>query len=299
MVSPPSVGPADRTTRSGRPAGPSGRLLAGVLMVLLVGCAASPPDAIGVGATGETRSPKPPGAAVVASGPAAAPRAAGLPLDGVTIVLDPGHQRGNRNFPDQVNRLVDTGGFSKPCNTTGTATNAGFPESAFNFRVALRARKRLVRLGARVVMTRRADADDRWGPCVDVRGRAGNKIDADLKISIHADGGPPAGRGFHVIAPTNRAGWTTDIYQPSRRLARTVRGTLLRRGFTRADYVAGGDGLDFRGDLGTLNWADVPTVVVESGNMRNAGDAAWMSSRAGRRELAVALVRSARRYLDR
>ena len=75
--------------------------------------------------------------------------------------------------------------------------------------------------GATVVMTRTSNRADRWGPCVDVRGRAGNRIDADLKVSIHGDGSYAAGaRGFHVIAPASRAGWTDDIARPSMALAR-------------------------------------------------------------------------------
>ena len=47
--------------------------------------------------------------------------------------------------------------------------------------------------------------------------RAGNQVGADLKLSIHADGSYAAGaRGFHVIAPTDRAPWTHDIYRSSR-----------------------------------------------------------------------------------
>ncbi len=222
-----------------------------------------------------------------------------LPLAGRIIVIDAGHQLGNRNYPAQINALVPAGGFSKPCNTTGTATNAGYPEATFTFRVTMRLRKRLERLGARVILTRTTNRDDRWGPCVDRRGRRGNKVGADLKISIHADGGPASGRGFHVIAPTNRAPWTDDIFRPSRRLARTVRTALEDKGLVRANYIAGGDGLDFRGDLATLNLADIPTVMVELGNMRNAGDAARMTSVAGRRLYARALARAVRHYLER
>ncbi len=134
------------------------------------------------------------------------------------IVLDAGHQLGNHNFPKKINRLVPAGGFKKPCNTTGTATSGGFPEATLNFRVARLARARLLELGARVLMSRSTNRQDRWGPCVDVRGRQGNKIDADLKISIHGDGSDAAGaRGFHVIAPTDRAPWTHDIFRSSRR----------------------------------------------------------------------------------
>ena len=51
------------------------------------------------------------------------------PLAGKVIVLDAGHQLGNHNFPEEINRLVPAGGFTKPCNTTGTATNGGYPEA--------------------------------------------------------------------------------------------------------------------------------------------------------------------------
>jgi N-acetylmuramoyl-L-alanine amidase len=111
-----------------------------------------------------------------------------VPLAGRTIVIDPGHQLGNHNFPRKINRLVPAGGFKKPCNTTGTATNGGFPEATFTWRVSRLLKERLQRLGAKVRLTRHANRQDEWGPCVDVRGRDGNRLPADLKLSIHGDG---------------------------------------------------------------------------------------------------------------
>lgn len=222
------------------------------------------------------------------------------PLAGRVVVIDPGHQLGNRNFPREINRLVPAGGFRKACNTTGTATDGGYPEATFAWRVARRLQAGLADLGAKVVMTRTSNRDDRWGPCVDVRGRAGNKIGADLKISIHGDGSYARGaRGFHVIAPTDRRRWTRDIVRPSRDLAHAVRRALRQAGFPTANYTAGGDGLDFRGDLGTLNLSDVPTVMVELGNMRNRRDARRMTSPAGQADYADGLRRAVLRWLTR
>jgi len=225
-----------------------------------------------------------------------------LPLVGRLVVLDPGHQLGNRNFPRRIQRLVPAGGFRKPCNTTGTATNGGYPEASLTWAVALLLRDRLRDLGAVVRMTRHSNRTDRWGPCVDERGRAGNRLDegaaADLKISIHADGSYGHGaHGFHVIAPADRRPWTHDIYRPSRRLALATRDALEARGLTRATYVAGGDGLDVRRDLGTLNLSDVPTVMVELGNMRSPRDAALMTRAQGRERYARALATAVRRFL--
>lgn len=234
------------------------------------------------------------------SGPAGTTAAAPAqaPLAGKTVMIDPGHQLGNHNFPRQTNRLVPAGGFEKPCNTTGTATNGGFPEATFAWRVSRDLRNRLVGLGAKVVLTRHSNRQDRWGPCVDVRGRAGNAVDADLKISVHGDGSDASGaRGFHVIAPTDRPPWTHDIYAPSRRLALGVREGLRDVGVPVANYIAGGDGLDFRADLGTLNLANIPTVMVELGNMRSRRDAHRMTTRTGRATYARGLVHGARRFL--
>jgi N-acetylmuramoyl-L-alanine amidase len=228
---------------------------------------------------------------------AASTEAAPLPLEGRFVVIDPGHQLGNHNFPKKINRLVPAGGFKKACNTTGTATNGGYAEATFNFRVAVVLKRRLERAGAAVRMTRGANSQKLWGPCVDVRGRAGNKHPADLKISIHGDGAIGAGPGFHVIAPTDRKPWTHDIFRSSRRLARQVRASFVAAGLPKAKYVAGGDGLDFRSDLATLNLSNVPTVMVECGNMRNATDARRMTSRKGQARYARALTRAVRGFL--
>ncbi|WP_139977491.1 N-acetylmuramoyl-L-alanine amidase [Nocardioides litoris] len=255
--------------------------LALAAVLVLAACAAGPPSTTGTAAatpssTAPTATPTP--------GPA-------RPLEGRTVVLDPGHQLGNRRFPREIGRPVPAGGFTKPCNTTGTATDGGYPEATFTWQVSQRVAARLRGLGARVVLTRDRNSARAWGPCVDVRGRAGNRTGADLKLSIHADGSYAAGaRGFHVVRPPRRAPWTADIAGPSRRLALDVRTALRRAGFVPATYTAGGDGLDVRRDLATLNLSDVPTVLVELGNMRSPREARVMTTRAGRGRYADALV---------
>ncbi len=82
------------------------------------------------------------------------PEAGGYSLAGRVITLDPGHNGRNWEDPSYINRLVNAGGFLKACNTTGTETDAGFPESEFNFDVALDLAMDLRRQGVWVVMTR-------------------------------------------------------------------------------------------------------------------------------------------------
>ena len=172
----------------------------------------------------------------------------------------------------------------KACNTTGTATDAGFPEATFTWEVALAVRSRLAAEGATVVMTRTANSAAEWGPCVDVRGRLGNQVHASAVISIHGDGADPSYRGFFVIMPGLLTGWTDDIYHSSHELGMAVHAGLVDAGATVAnDY--GGTGYSVRTDLGTLNRSNVPVVMVELGNMRNAVDAAHMTSTTYRRSV--------------
>jgi N-acetylmuramoyl-L-alanine amidase len=223
-----------------------------------------------------------------------APAAPGPTLAGTVIVVDPGHNGGNATRAADIGRAVDAGGFEKPCNTVGAATAAGYSEADFTWDVALRVRTLLEAAGATVVLTR-AD-NDGWGPCVDERGRTATNAGAAALISIHADGSSAKGSGFHVIAPAERAGWTETTAGPSLTLAHSIRDSLTRDGFTPANYI-GSDGLDVRGDLGTLNWAGRPAVIVECGNMRNAADAAVLSSEDGRQRIAAALVGGLTDYL--
>jgi N-acetylmuramoyl-L-alanine amidase len=230
---------------------------------------------------------------------ASAAAVTGAPLAGVRIALDPGHQLGNHNFPAQIGRLVPAGGFEKPCNTTGTNTNGGYPEATLNFRIARLVQARLHDLGADVVLTRTRNSEPLWGPCVDARGEFGARVHARLTVSLHADGAKSSARGFHVIAPTSRSPWTTDIAVPSRALALALRAGFDAVGIPRSTYVGGGSALSIRSDLATLNLSDVPVAMLEVGNMRNPSDAHRMTTKKGRAKYARAVVRGIRLYLAR
>jgi N-acetylmuramoyl-L-alanine amidase len=218
------------------------------------------------------------------------------PLDGRTVALDPGHNGRNAAHPERINRQVHVGGgMRKACNTTGTATASGYTESRFNLAVAREAARILRRRGAEVVLTRRSDRG--VGPCITRRARIANRAAADAAVSIHADGGPPDSRGFHVIRPTWIEGLTDDIHRPSRRLGRLLRAAYEERtGLPRAGY-AGGDGLVARSDLGGLRLADVPAVFVETANMRNAADARRVESQRFRKRIARGIADGVTRFL--
>ncbi|WP_390622579.1 N-acetylmuramoyl-L-alanine amidase [Amycolatopsis viridis] len=216
------------------------------------------------------------------------------PRKAVTVVLDPGHNGGNAGRPGVINAPVPAGrGQTKPCNTTGTATGRGYPEHAFTWDVAQRTGALLSAQGVRVVYTRTDDSG--VGPCVNERAAIGNRAGADAVVSIHADGSTAAGaRGFHVAyssPPLNAAQG-----EPSLELARALRSGMAAGGFPVSNYL-GSDGLAPRNDLAGLNLSDRPAVLVECGNMRNAVDAALMSTVDGRQRYAAAVASAVISYL--
>jgi N-acetylmuramoyl-L-alanine amidase len=218
-----------------------------------------------------------------------------LPGHGQVVVLDPGHNGGNASHPAQINAMVPAGrGQSKACDTTGTATNAGYTEHAFTWDVANRVQADLVAKGYQVILTRPNDTG--VGPCVNERAAIGNQAQAAAAISIHGDGSLTTGaHGFHVEyanPPVNAAQGA-----PSIALATALRDSGRAAGFTTANYI-GTNGLFGRPDLAGLNLSTSPKALIECGNMRDANDAAVMSSATGRQQIADFIAAGIIAYLN-
>jgi N-acetylmuramoyl-L-alanine amidase len=220
-----------------------------------------------------------------------APEASAGSLAGTAVFLDPGH---NGLSDSSITRQIPNGrGGTKECNTTGTATNDGYSEHAFNWDVVQRIQVALTQMGIRTDLSRASD--DGVGPCIDQRVALANAMHPDAIISIHADGGPPSGRGFHVnysSPPLNDAQAGLAI-----QLAHTMRDSLTAAGFQPSTYI-GSDGLYGRADLAGLNLAQYPAILIELGNMKNGGDAAQMESPDGRARYAAAVTQGIVTYLN-
>lgn len=248
------------------------------------------PSASASAAPGDDDGKKPAGSspAPTSKKPSASQPAAPGPLKGKVVVIDPGHNPANFQHATEINRKVNVGTHWKECDTTGTATNAGWPEAKFTLDVAHRLRDLLEEQGATVKLTQ--DGDRSFGPCVDERARIGNEAKADAAISIHADGSGAGNRGFHVIMPGavhDGAADTRAIVAPSAELGKRVAGSFVRvTGTAPSNYLGDGTGLVTRTDLGGLNLSTVPKVFIECGNMRDSTDAALLTSGSWRQKAA-------------
>ncbi|MDR1186984.1 MAG: N-acetylmuramoyl-L-alanine amidase [Bifidobacteriaceae bacterium] len=202
-------------------------------------------------------------------------------LAGRVVALDPGHgpAGGSRT------QVPDGRGGTKDCQTSGTSTDAGYAEHAFNYDVALRVRDLLQAQGATVLLTRGNSASEQV--CVDKRGTFAQDHDADLLVSIHGDGNNDRSvKGFFAIVsspPLNSAQG-----QPSLDLAEAVLARLREAGFTQNAAYSGG--VSKRSDIAGVALSARPVVMFELGEMRNPDEAAQMSSADGRGRYATAVA---------
>ncbi|HEY2693367.1 MAG TPA: N-acetylmuramoyl-L-alanine amidase [Streptosporangiaceae bacterium] len=226
--------------------------------------------------------------------PAAEASPSPSPLAGKVIGIDPGHNGGNFTDPGAISKQVWNGREWESCDTTGTDTAGGYTEALFNFNVARYLRADLRRDGARVVLTR--TTNNGVGPCVDRRAQIINQAGANVAIDIHADGGPPTGRGFTVLEPV-ADGPNDSVVASSQQFGRDVRQVFLAGTVMPVSTYEGVNGIMPRNDLAGLNLTRVPKVLIECGNMRNATDASLLVSGRFQRQVAGVLTAAIIRFL--
>jgi N-acetylmuramoyl-L-alanine amidase len=210
----------------------------------------------------------------------------GARLAGKVVAIDPGHNGGNGSDPAYINAPVFNGRTEEACDTVGASTDSGYTEAQFNFNVAEYLAADLRAQGATVVLTRNSNTG--VGPCVNQRAAIGNDAHANAAVAIHADGGPPGGRGFAILEPV-ADGPNDGVIASSAVLGSDLRTSFLAGTGEPVSSYDGVDGIQPRDDLGGINLTTVPKVFIECANMRNAIDAALVISPAWQQRAATAI----------
>lgn len=223
----------------------------------------SSPDSSGP-ATTDTGSSEP------APSPTADPN---LPLSGLTIVIDAGHQETPPEGKETIAPWSTTEKAKNTHGTTGVAT--GNNEYEINLEIALKIRDTLQAQGANVVMTR-----DNNGTSLSNQDRANvaNTSNAQLAISIHCNGAESASANGTEIYLRGDGDGTTEY--KNRSIAEKALATSLlnsvcestgskNRGAKTSDSYTG------------INYSNIPFFILECGFMSNEtedrklGDAAY------------------------
>jgi N-acetylmuramoyl-L-alanine amidase len=217
-------------------------------------------------------------------------------LRGKVVAVDPGHNGGNFTAASAIGKLIWNGRETETCDTTGAQTNAGYTEAQFNWDVAVYLVADLRAEGATVALTRTSNTG--VGPCVTERAAVGNEVHANAAISIHADGGPPGGRGFAILEPV-ADGPNDAIIGPSVTLGADLRAAFAGGTGEPFSSYDGTGGIQPRNDLAGINLSRVPKVFIECANMRNATDAALVTSLRWQATAAKAIAAGLTAFLTR
>ena len=210
------------------------------------------------------------------------------PLSGEVIGVDPGHNGGNFTHAAQIGKRIWNGREWEACNTTGTATDGGYTEALFNFKVATDLRADLIADGARVVMTR--TTNNGVGPCPEQAGGDHQRCARERGDRRPRRWRPGERRGFALLVPV-ADGPNDHVIGSSLAFARDVRSAMLAGTPMPVSNYDGVDAIQPR-DHGSppRPRSRCSMIFIEVGNMRNATDARLLTSPAFQREVASALT---------
>jgi N-acetylmuramoyl-L-alanine amidase len=180
-----------------------------------------------------------------------------LPLSGLLIGIDAGHQRKGNSGQEPIAPGSKEKKAKVSSGTTGKFT--GIPEYQVNLDVALLLEAKLKELGADVLMVR--TTHDVNIPNSE-RATMMNEADADLCIRIHANGSAnPKVSGALMMIPAKKA--VPDIYDASLKA-----GEILLENFIQATG-AKELGVSAYSNMTGFNWSKVPVCLIEMGFMSN------------------------------
>ena len=177
-----------------------------------------------------------------------------LPLTGVKIGIDPGHQaRGNNERETVAPDSTET----KAKVTSGTAgVETRIPEYVTNLEISLKLRDALVSQGAEVYMTRETHEVDISNQ---ERAKMMNDLGVDLVLRIHCDGAE--NRSKHGVALY--CSRSNAIAEESYRACEAILPRLCETTGARENGIVSND--NYTGQ----NWSTVPCIMVECGYLSN------------------------------
>ena len=174
--------------------------------------------------------------------------------------------------------VIDAGHGGKD---PGATSCLGFYEKTVNLSVATKIASQLKQRGVKAIMTRGSDT------FVELEDRAaiGNRYDADLFVSIHADSSPSSStRGFTMYVARS-ASWS------SRRAASAISKSMARTGLK----SRGTQRADFRVLVRTRG----PAVLIELGYLSNSSEAKLLRDNSFQNRLAQAIASGISDFLGR
>lgn len=180
-------------------------------------------------------------------------------VSGKTIVIDPGHQRKGDNSKEPIGPGASETKAKVTTGATGVSTKQ--TESELNLKVSLLLRTELQKRGYTVIMTR---TTQNVNISNSERAEIANKAHAAAFVRIHADSSTSyKAEGMSTLCQTSKNKFNGELADLSYKLSKTILDNMVKttgaknRGVTRTDSMSG------------INWAKVPTAIIEMGFLSN------------------------------
>lgn len=205
-----------------------------------------------------------------------------------TVFIAAGHQERGISAKEH---LAPGSSATKAKLTSGTSgVSTHIPEYKTNLAIAKAARKELVKRGYKVIMLR---TTNKCPLSNQQRTKKANNSGADIHICIHCNAAGSGATGPLVCVPASSKYVGGKIYTKSCKLGSYILSSVAKatgkksHGTIRSNYYT------------TINWAKIPTMILECGFMTNPTEDRQLNSASYQKKLAKGIANGVDRYFGK